>query len=44
MEISMNISTQINENIENFKKAIADTSDQVKKNKWKLKPTVVNSK
>ena len=31
MEISVNISTQTNENIENFKKAIADTSHQVKK-------------
>ena len=39
-----NISTQTNKNIANFKITIADTNDQLKKNKRKLKPTMDNSK
>ena len=31
MEKIMNVSTQTNENIENFRKPIADTNDQLKK-------------
>ena len=41
---TMNISTQTNKNIANFKITIADTNDQLKKNKRKLKPTMDNSK
>ena len=40
----MNISTQTNKNIANFKITIADTNDQLKKKKRKLKPTMDNSK
>ena len=41
---TMNISTQTNKNIANFKITTADTNDQLKKNKRKLKPTMDNSK
>ena len=44
MEKITNISLQTNENIEKVEEAIADTKDQLKKNKWKLKPTMDNSK
>ena len=44
MEKITNISLQTNENIEKVEEAIADTKDQLKKNKWKLKPAMDNSK